>query len=137
MLTQGIFFKYTFYTLNNLLKKCKTSLNSPPRIKSKLKGQKKCFSYAFDDTFVKFIYSEKATIFLRNLHLFLTGTTTSQKKVEISQDFCGLLRIYELYLKQGYINFYFLFKNLPSFSTKTCVLSLRRSDKQRKDGGGK
>ena len=86
---------------------------------------------------LKFIYSEKATKILRNLHLFLTGTTTSQKKVEISQDFCGLLRIYELYLKQGYINFYFLFKNLPSFSTKTCVLSLRRSDKQRKDGGGK
>ena len=29
---------------------------------------------------LKFIYSEKATNFLRNLHLFLTGTTTSQKK---------------------------------------------------------
>ena len=42
-----------YYTLNNLLKKCKTSLNSPPRIKSKLMGQKKCFSYAFDDAFVK------------------------------------------------------------------------------------
>ena len=36
---------------------------------------------------------------MRNLHLFLTGTTTaSQKKVEILQIFCGLLRIYELYL---------------------------------------
>ena len=45
---------------------------------------------------IKFIYSEKATKFLRNLHLFLTGTSTSQKKVEISQNFCGLLRIYEL-----------------------------------------
>ena len=45
---------------------------------------------------LKFIYSEKATKILRNLHLFLTGTSTS--KVEISQTFCGLLRIYELYL---------------------------------------
>ena len=45
---------------------------------------------------VKFVYSEKATKILRNLHLFLTGTSTSQKKVEISQKICGLLRIYEL-----------------------------------------
>ena len=45
---------------------------------------------------VKFIYSEKATKILRNLHLFLTGTSVNQKKVEISQNFCGLLRIYEL-----------------------------------------
>ena len=45
--------------------------------------------------YVKFIYSEKATKNLRNLHLFLTDTSTSQKKVEISQTFCGLLRIYE------------------------------------------
>ena len=34
---------------------------------------------------------------MRNLHLFLTGTSASQKKVEISQTFFGLLRIYELY----------------------------------------
>ena len=47
--------------------------------------------------FIKFIYSEKATKMLRDLHLFLTGTTYSQKKAEISQNFCGLLRIYELY----------------------------------------
>jgi hypothetical protein len=46
---------------------------------------------------VKFIYSEKATKCLRNLHLFLTGTSISQKKVVISQNFCGLLRIHELY----------------------------------------
>ena len=50
---------------------------------------------------VKFIYSEKATKNLRNLHLFLTGSSTSQKKVEISQIFCGLLRIYELYMNQN------------------------------------
>ena len=50
---------------------------------------------------VKFIYSEKATKFLRNLHLFLTGTSASQKKVEISKKFCGLLRIYELYISQN------------------------------------
>ena len=50
-----------------------------------------------------FIYSEKATKFLRNLHLFLTGTSASQKKVEISQNFCGLLRIYELYIFSCFI----------------------------------
>ena len=48
---------------------------------------------------LKFIYSEKATKILRNLHLFLTNSSTSQKKVEISQNFCGLLRIYDLYNK--------------------------------------
>ena len=51
----------------------------------------------FDWWQLKFIYSEKATKILRNLHLFLTGSRTSQKKVEILQNFCGLLRIYELY----------------------------------------
>ena len=79
------FFRYTHVKLNNLLKKCKTSLNSPPRIKSQLMGQKKCFSYAFDDAFVKFIYSEKATIFLRNLHLFLTGTIYIQKNGDFAK----------------------------------------------------
>ena len=49
------------------------------------------------NTKVKFIYSEKATKILRNLHLFLTGTSVSQKKVEILQKICGLLRIYEFY----------------------------------------
>ena len=43
---------------------------------------------------LKFIYSEKAK-FLRNLPSFCA----SQKKVEISQNFWGLLRIYELHLK--------------------------------------
>ena len=33
---------------------------------------------------LKFIYSEKATKILRNLQLFLTGISNSQKKVEIS-----------------------------------------------------
>ena len=33
-----------------------------------------------------------------NLHLFLTDASASQKKVEISQTFCGLLIIYELYV---------------------------------------
>ena len=46
---------------------------------------------------LKFKYSEKATKILRNLHLFLTGASARQKKVEISQNFCGLLRIYKLY----------------------------------------
>ena len=46
---------------------------------------------------LQFIYSEKATKSLRNLHLVLTGTSISQKKGKVSQKFCGLLRIYELY----------------------------------------
>ena len=37
----------------------------------------------------KIIYSEKATKFLRNLHLFLIGTSTSQKK---GGDFAKILR---------------------------------------------
>ena len=32
----------------------------------------------------------------------MTGTSTRQKKVEISQKICGLLRIYELYIL-GYV----------------------------------
>ena len=50
------------------------------------------------ECYSKFIYSEQAAKILRNLHLFLIDTSTSQKKVEISQKVCGLLRIYELYL---------------------------------------
>ena len=53
---------------------------------------------------LKFIYSEMTTKILPNLHLFLNGTiSTSQKKVEISQKICGLLRIYELYLRKNII----------------------------------
>ena len=48
---------------------------------------------------LKFIYSEMATKILRNLHLFLTDTSTSQKKVEILQKFYGLFRKYEIYLQ--------------------------------------
>ena len=40
---------------------------------------------------LKFIYSEKATKILRNLHLLLTVCST-----KVSQTFCGLPRIYEL-----------------------------------------
>ena len=56
-----------------------------------------CISKNHNFGTVMFIYSEEATKFLRNLQLFLTGSTYSQKKVEISQNFCGLLRIYEHY----------------------------------------
>ena len=41
---------------------------------------------------VKFIYSEKATKFKKNLPL----TFAVKSKGKISQKFCGLLRIYEL-----------------------------------------
>ena len=40
----------------------------------------------------------KDHIFWEGHKNFLTATSASQKKVEISQNFCGLLRIYELYL---------------------------------------
>ena len=49
--------------------------------------------------FIKFIYSEKATKVLRNLPLTFDHSTYSQKLVEDFAKFCGLLRIYELYLK--------------------------------------
>ena len=66
-------------------KKCKHGMNIRPNWLKQTKTD-----------IIKFIYSEKATKSFRNLHLFLTGTSISQKKVEISQNFCGLLRIYEL-----------------------------------------
>ena len=45
---------------------------------------------------VKFIYSEKATKILRNLHLTFDHSTHSQKLDEDFTKFCGILRIYEL-----------------------------------------
>ena len=45
---------------------------------------------------VKFIYSEKATNFLRNLPLTFDYSTYSQKLGEDFAKCCGLLRIYEL-----------------------------------------
>ena len=49
---------------------------------------------------LKFIYSEKATKILRNLPLTFDHSTYSQKLVEDFAKFCGLLRIYELYLSR-------------------------------------
>ena len=46
---------------------------------------------------VKFIYFEKATKFLQNLHLTFDYSTYSQKLGEDFAKFCGLLRIYVLY----------------------------------------
>ena len=43
---------------------------------------------------------------------FLIATSTSQKKVEISQTFCGLLRMYELFNARRWFlwsNFFFVF----------------------------
>ena len=48
------------------------------------------------DQWVKFIYSEKATKFLRNLPLTFDYSTHDQKLGEDFAKFCGLLRIYEL-----------------------------------------
>ena len=48
------------------------------------------------DLLLKFIYSEKATKFLRNLPLTFDYSTYSQKLGEDFEKFCGLLRIYEL-----------------------------------------
>ena len=47
---------------------------------------------------VKFIYSEKATKILRNLPLTFDNSTYGQKLGEDFAKFCGLLRIYELYM---------------------------------------
>ena len=54
---------------------------------------------------LKFIYSEKATKFCEISTLLLSVCTVIDKsKVEISQNFCDLLRIYELYLLWCYKN---------------------------------
>ena len=53
-------------------------------------------------SWLKFIYSEKATKILRNLPLTFDHSTYSQKLVEGFAKFCGLLRIYELYNTYGF-----------------------------------
>ena len=83
---------------------------------------------------VKFIYSEKATNISQNLHLFLTGTSAIQKKVEILQNICGLLRIYELYQRFTWHQSYVLLSietalsNYPAVIPKSsCDVHLLRS----------
>ena len=73
---------------------------------------------------LKFIYSEKATKFFQNLHLFLTGTSASQKKVEISQNFCGLLRIYEPY--SFFSSIFCFFRAFTDFWTRKSVILLTK-----------
>ena len=46
----------------------------------------------------KFIYSEKATKFCKISTLLLTTVHTVKSKVEILTKFCGLLRLYEIYV---------------------------------------
>ena len=59
------------------------------------------YDYAgFPLTYQSSYILKRPQIFLRNLHLFLTGTSANQKKAEILQNFCGLLRIYELYIER-------------------------------------
>ena len=53
---------------------------------------------------LKFIYSEKATKFLRNLSLTFDYSTYGQKLGEDFAKFSGLLRIYELYLSLSWID---------------------------------
>ena len=53
---------------------------------------------------VKFIYSEKATKILRNLHLTFDYSTYSQKLGGDFAKFCGLLRIYELYFGEALLD---------------------------------
>ena len=47
---------------------------------------------------VKFMYSEKAAKIFKIFPLLLTYVTPVKSKVKISKKFCGLLRIYELYV---------------------------------------
>ena len=53
---------------------------------------------------LKFIYSEKTTKILRNLPLTFDYSTYNQKLGEDFTKFCGLLRIYELYLYSIFTN---------------------------------
>ena len=46
---------------------------------------------------LKFIYSEKATKFCEIFTLLSSYVVPVKSKVKISQKFCGLLRMYELY----------------------------------------
>ena len=51
---------------------------------------------------LQFIYSEKATKFCEILTILLSYAQTVKSKVRIGEDFakfCGLLRIYELYIQ--------------------------------------
>ena len=59
---------------------------------------------------IKFIYSEKATNFLRNLQLTFDYITYSQKLDEDFTKFCGLLRIYELYFRTPLLFVLFAFE---------------------------
>ena len=102
-----------FRTLEYYLKNKKKSLDSKlyyqmdPRVQS-IYVPLAYFSYIFISGknvvfsvtqyyFVKFIYSEKATKFLRNLPLTFDYSKHGQKLGEDFAKFCGLLRIYELY----------------------------------------
>ena len=67
-------------------------------------------SYLTRLNFLKFIYSEMATKFLRNLHLFLTVTSTSQKKVEISQNFVAFSE-YMNFKRRYCLNFFCCFEH--------------------------
>ena len=50
-------------------------------------------AHHFPHCSVKFIYSEKATIFCEIFPLLLTVCTVVKSKGQIAQKFCGLLRI--------------------------------------------
>jgi len=54
--------------------------------------------FILEGTFLKFIHSKKATKILLNLPLTFDYSTYGQKLEEDFAKFCGLLRIYELYL---------------------------------------
>ena len=61
-----------------------------------LKGGMQFFQYKQNTVhLLKFIYSEKATKFCEIFPLLLTVCTVVKSKEKISQNFCGLLRIYE------------------------------------------
>ena len=79
--------------------RCRALVN-PNRQKNENSGQRYTQSHLVRTTvnvLVKFVYSEKATKFGEISTLLLSTVHTDKCKVEISQIFCGLLRIYELY----------------------------------------
>ena len=70
----------------------------------------------FNLFWIKFIYSEKATIFCEISTVDLSHLVTVKFKLEISQTNCGLLRIYELYLSY-LIQLISKSRKIPSFSS--------------------
>ena len=67
------------------------------KVKSEYLLESQNFQVGIGFLLLKSIYSERATKFCKIFPVLLTTVFTVKSKGKISQKFCGLLRIYELY----------------------------------------